>query len=321
MIERNLPPRTGQQYTIAHGDYAATVTELGAVLRVLRYRGRDVLASFSADDLVKCCAGQPLVPFPNRIEAGEYTFDGVDYSLPIDEHERNNAIHGYGYRAYWNLDYLTEDAVRLWWRVPDMEGYPFDVVVTITYRLDDDGMHITVDATNHGDKRAPWAMALHPWLANGRDAYGDAIDPDNAACRLQIPASTHVCVNGNLIPVGTEPVDGGKFDFREGRLLDMQPYDDALTGLEHGEDGTVTALFTRPDGMVVRIVGDETITSFQVCDGTGFPESIHPAGVAVEPQTAYANAFRTGDDLIVIEPGSSSVTDILIGVVEEGNAQ
>ena len=45
-----------------------------------------------------CCHGQILIPFPNRIEGGEYTFEGKTYSLPIDEHDRNTAIHGYGYR-------------------------------------------------------------------------------------------------------------------------------------------------------------------------------------------------------------------------------
>ena len=50
----------------------------------------------------------------------------------------------------------------------------------------------------------------------------------------------------------------------------------------------------------------------------------HPLGVEEsplfcwkidEPQTAYANAFNTGIDLITIAPGESSTTNMLIGVV------
>ena len=74
-------------------------------------------------------------------------------------------------------------------------------------------------------------------------------------------------------------------------------------------------MFTRIDGIRVRISGDESITSYQVCDASGFPEPIHPCGVAIEPQTAYANAFNTGIDLITIAPGESSTTNMLIGVV------
>lgn len=89
-----------------------------------------------------------------------------------------------------------------------------------------------------------------------------------------------------------------------------------MTDLEHAEDGTVTAVFTRPDGKKVRVGGDETVTSFQVCTGTGFPAIKHPAGVAVEPQTAYANAFNTGKDLIVIKPGETSSTALFIGMLD-----
>lgn len=75
---------------------------------------------------------------------------------------------------------------------------------------------------------------------------------------------------------GTEPVDGTKYDLRKDTLLTEQPFDDAWTDLEHAEDGTVTAVFTRPDGKKVRVGGDETVTSFQVCTGTGFPAIKHP---------------------------------------------
>lgn len=84
-------------------------------------------------------------------------------------------------------------------------------------------------------------------------------------------------VNENLIPTGTEPVDGTKYDLRKPTLLTNQPFDDAWTDVEHDADGKTTATFTRPDGLTVTVGGDETITSFQVCTGTGFPAEKHPA--------------------------------------------
>ena len=89
----NLPARTGQQFSISHGDYEAVITELGATMRKLTYKGEDLTVALGPDDLVTCCHGQILIPFPNRIEGGEYTFEGKTYSLPIDEHDRNTAIH------------------------------------------------------------------------------------------------------------------------------------------------------------------------------------------------------------------------------------
>ena len=73
----NLPPRTGQQFSISHGDYHAVVTELGATLRKLTYQGEDIIVSPGPDDMVTCCHGQLLIPFPNRIENGEYTFEDL----------------------------------------------------------------------------------------------------------------------------------------------------------------------------------------------------------------------------------------------------
>lgn len=307
-----FPPRSGQQYTIRYGDYAATITELGATLRTLTYRGSDVIVPWSPDSLVPCCNGQLLVPFPNRIDNGAYTFRGVTYELPIDEHDRRNAIHGYGYRAFWKLIRLDEHQVSQCWRVPNMVGYPFDITVVSTCSLAADGLHWTVTAHNHGEQAAPWALAIHPWLSNGYDGYGDEIDDLNAQCSVTIPAATHVTVNERLIPTGTEPVDGTKYDFRNSHALSAQPFDDAWTDVHHETDGTVHATFTRPDGMTINVGGDATITSFQMCTGTGFPANAHPSGVAIEPQTAYANAFNTGNDLIVLEPKDRSTTELTI---------
>lgn len=158
----NLTARTGQQFSISHGDYEAVITELGATMRKLTYKGEDLTVALGPDDLVTCCHGQILIPFPNRIEGGEYTFEGKTYSLPIDEHDRNTAIHGYGYRSFWKLISLAEDAVTLAWRSPNMVGYPFDLYVTATYSLADDGMHLTVSAYNNGDTNAPWAFGHSP---------------------------------------------------------------------------------------------------------------------------------------------------------------
>ncbi len=309
-------PHTGQQFSIAAGGYYAVITELGAALRKLTYHGKNVIVPFKENQVAPASSGQLLIPYPNRIEDGVYTFEGTTYELPIDEHDRNNAIHGYGYRAYWTLESLTESCVTLSWRAPLMPGYPFDITVMTTYELNENGLTITIAATNNGESNAPWALAIHPWLDNGFNGYGDEIDGHNAQCSLTLPADTHVTVDDRLLPTGTEPVDGTKYDFRKAQTLTEQPYDDAWTDLHHAEDGTVTATLARPDGVRIEVGGDETITSFQVCTATGFAPDNHPAGVAVEPQTAYANAFNTGDDLIVIAPGQTSSTTLFLRMVE-----
>lgn len=303
-------PRTGQQYSIHQGDYSAVVTELGATLRTLKYQGQDLIASFDPDGTIPCNNGNVLVPYPNRIEDGQYTFQGRSYSVPIDEHERMNSIHGFGYRYYWKLELLTESSVTLAWRVPDLSGYPFDLLVSVTYALDENGLTMTTTATNMGDEPAPWAFGIHPWLANGRQGRGDDIQNDNGMCSLSIPCRTHIIADPDrLLPIGREPVQD-QTDLRQGICLEGQSFDDAWTDVEGGDDGTSAAIFTRPDGIQVQLWGDETIKAWQVCTGTGFEASMRPAGVAVEPMTAYANAFRTGENLVVLQPASMYTTQV-----------
>ncbi|BDR53220.1 aldose 1-epimerase [Bombiscardovia nodaiensis] len=302
--KKAFQPRTGQQYSISYGDYQAIVTEQGAILRALKYQGRDLIASFGEDELVPCSNGNVLVPFPNRIEDGEYSFDGRSYQLPIDEHDRNNAIHGYGYRYYWKLESLTESSVTLSWRTPALAYYPFDLIVTVSYELGEQGLTMTTSARNQGSSRAPWAFGIHPWLANGKESHGDAIQADNEACSLLIPCRTHVEVNDRLIPTGEEAAQDGN-DLSQGISLKGCAFDDAWCDPIRDAQGRSTAVFTRPDGIRVELWGDETINAWQVCTGTGFDASFRPAGVAVEPMTAYANAFRTGKDLVAIDPGQT----------------
>ncbi|TCD53935.1 aldose epimerase [Alloscardovia theropitheci] len=311
-MTRILPPWVGNEYTIHAGEYTAIVTEQGAGLERLEWAGKEITVPFNPHGPVSACSGQILIPYPNRIEDGEYEFEGHTYRFPIDEHERNNSIHGLGYRTAWKLEALTSHSVTLTWRTPNLACYPFDVFVTVTYSLDSEtGLSITIDAYNNGSTNAPWALATHPWLANGRHSETtEEMDADNGACRLTIPASTHVQVNDRLLPVGLEPVEGTRYDLRNGDPIGDQSFDDAWTDLDHDADGNVSAIFTRPDGIEVTITGDETVTSFQVCNGYGWDSAKKPAGVAVEPQTAYANAFRSGKDLIVIKPGESSVTNL-----------
>jgi len=76
---------TGQQFTISSGDFAATVVEVGGGLRSFTYRGEDVTATYPETELPPKCCGGVLVPWPNRLRGGRYSFGGVSYQLPITE--------------------------------------------------------------------------------------------------------------------------------------------------------------------------------------------------------------------------------------------
>lgn len=248
-----LKPRTGNQYAISAGEWSAVVTELGASLRELKWRGEDIIVPFDPDKVIPCCNGWVLAPYPNRVTNGQYSFDGEDYQMPIDEFDRQSSLHGYAYRYMWELEDLQESHVTLSWRSPDIAGYPFDITITATYALDENGLTETFTVHNNDAVKAPWAFGIHPWLANGKHATGPAITADNEPCRLELHCDTHVTVDEHLLPTGEEPVSG-IFDLRGNPTLEGRGFDDAWTDITNrSADGSTSAVFTRPDGIKVTL--------------------------------------------------------------------
>ena len=58
-----IVPLTGPQYEIEAGHYHATVTELGAGLRELSFRGQPVIAGYEPDELPPAGAAQRVRPW------------------------------------------------------------------------------------------------------------------------------------------------------------------------------------------------------------------------------------------------------------------
>ena len=85
---------TGEQFELRLGDQRAVVTEVGATLRSYSVAGREFLDTFADNQISFAGHGQVLVPWPNRIDGGRYTFQGRSHQAPLNEPEKQNAIHG-----------------------------------------------------------------------------------------------------------------------------------------------------------------------------------------------------------------------------------
>ena len=98
----SIPP-TGEQYEIVSGDHRAVITEVGATLRSYAVEGRDVVRGFAEHEVIKGGRGQNLLPWPNRIRDGQYSFAGQTQQLALSEPARHNAIHGLARTVPWVL--------------------------------------------------------------------------------------------------------------------------------------------------------------------------------------------------------------------------
>lgn len=53
-------PRTGNQYSIHHGDYSAVICELGAKIRRFDFNSKEIFCPFGVNDLTPTCNGYVL---------------------------------------------------------------------------------------------------------------------------------------------------------------------------------------------------------------------------------------------------------------------
>ena len=85
---------SGDQHEITGGGYRAVVTECGAGLRLLEHDGRPLVVGYDEDAQATSGRGQLLLPWPNRIRDGRYTFADVELQLPLTEVAKGHASHG-----------------------------------------------------------------------------------------------------------------------------------------------------------------------------------------------------------------------------------
>jgi aldose 1-epimerase len=291
-------PVTGEQYEIRAGEYAATVTALGANLRALNHGRRGLVTTYDPDVLPPHGAGMLLSPWPNRVDRGTYTFDGATYQLAVSEPKLDNAIHGLTRFEVFCLVTRDGDSVTL--RSPGHggQGYPFAVQVDATYRLDAaTGLTVAITATNVGSRPAPWGTAHHPYLTITAPLVDD--------CVLTLPAGKWLPVDERLIPSG-EPRDatGGELDFRTPRKVGAVQLDTAFTDLARDADG-LAWVHLEADGTHTALWMDSSYRWLQAFTSDELEPEHRRAALAVEPMTCPPNAFASGIDRIRLAPGES----------------
>lgn len=290
---------SGDQYEIGAAGYAAVVTESGAALRRLTHHGRDVVDGFGDDEMSSGGRGQLLMPWPNRIRDGRYTFDGRDLQLGLTDPTRGNASHGLARWASWTLEERTATSVSLVHRVMAQSGYPWALDLHVLYDLSADGLVVTQTATNLSPDPAPYASGAHPYLR-----VGDGIED----LELVLPARTRVLVDDRQLPVGTEPV-AGAYDFTVPRRIGDAVLDDGFGDLVP-EEGRVTVTLRDPvTSRGVALWVDEHHRWLQVF--TPPSDGARP-GLAVEPMTAPADAFNSGTDLVTLAPAGEAGDELSV---------
>jgi len=298
---------TGTQYTLSlqtpQGPATATITEVAAGIREYALNGIDLVEGFAAGSVPPLGAGTVLVPWPNRIRDAIWTQHGVRHLLSITEPAQMNAIHGLLAHTAYRLVAQSAEEVTLAATVFPQAGYPYQLDTTVTYALTADGLAVTHTIRNVGAESAPVALGTHPYLKIGDVPTGDLV--------LRLNATSHIDVDHRLNPVRVTPVDGTPFDLRAGARVGDLDLDDGFGGVIV-RDGRGEHSLTAPDGRRVTLWGDESMAYVQAFTPRNFPVRMGEStqlgqAVAIEPMTAPADAFNSGQGLRWLAPGEDWV--------------
>jgi aldose 1-epimerase len=235
--------------------------------------------------------------YGNRIAHGKFKLNGKAYTLY--KNNGPNSLHGgkKGFGAVvWDARKLDSSTLQLTYLSKDgEEGYPGNLSVTVTYRLDSNGLRIAYDAST--DKPTVLNLTNHAYFNLNGQGSGTINNH-----LLQLDAENYTPVDSTLIPTGKlDSVGGTPFDFRKPIAIGARVNDTANQqirygkGYDHNFERTLQVKFVYLpiatvtgdlSGIVMRVYTDQPGIQFY---GGNFMEGTNPlkAGKTDGYRTAF----------------------------------
>lgn len=293
-------PFRGTIITLSNASARAELTSVGAALNRFCIGERDFLVPSPLDDVQFGYRGGIIAPWPNRIGDGSYSYEGVEYELPLNEHERRSALHGLVCWSDFAVENISENSVEFVHRIIPVPGYPFPLEIRVRYVLDKDAITTEVTATNLGERRAPYGVCPHPYVVPGEEEMNE--------WEARVPASHVLEVDERLLPATLSPLENHPELNLDGSPIGQRSIDHAYTGFS---EGCITVRST--SGEVWVEFDPVALPWAQIHTAENPDPAKNRAGLAVEPMTCPPDAFRTGEDLIHLTPGASHTASWTIG--------
>jgi aldose 1-epimerase len=292
MPQNSWPSTEPTEVQLAAGEARLAVDLRGGGMRRLVVGDWDVIDGYPAGAVTEGWRGAVLVPWPNRVREGRWSWHGRELQLDLRSAEEPHAMHGLVAWQPWSV--LAADAaeVTVGTTLEPHPGYPFRLAVAVDYALAPDRLTVTVRVRNPGGTAAPFGVGMHPYLHVGANEDGGIGGAD-----LTVPARTALETEGGL-PTGARH----RFHGDVGRI-GGHAFDTPLTDLERDADGWSRLRLRGPLGEL-EVAADGAWPWLQVYTGDGMPEGQRRRSLAVEPMTCPPNALADGVDLLVLEPGA-----------------
>jgi aldose 1-epimerase len=255
-------------------------------------------------------SGTPiLVPFPNRIAGGKFTYEGKQYSLPLNS-QGVNAIHGFAFDKPWRI--VEEETDESWARIVGEFEMLRDSVFTEEHWPGNFRVRCEVDwggtyldqrffIKNLSDVPIPFGLGTHPYFrligdeSGGLDRCGIIVAAD-ALVELEqtIPTGKVRPVDEDTRLMIGDGNDGGRIPIHIGdRKLDH-----VFTGLQAFGDSRKSPSF---EHCIFDMRKDATLFT-AISHNADFPYVVvyippHRNAICIEPYTCVTNAVNFGDRL------------------------
>lgn len=278
----------------------ASISTAGAALKRLTVGGTDLITITSGHELNPYADGLVMAPWANRIDGGKWKLDGQELQLEINDPSLNNAIHGLVGQSVFEIANQTEASVTLTTLIQPTDGYPFELEISITYELTNDGIDVKHFAKNLSENAAPFVVGAHPYF----EISGTRTE------ELEIKSSVRTVdlVNQRKIPIGKQDISGSEFDITDWRELSTCNFDHGFSNLVRDSNGRGHHLLRSPNGAELDIWQSAEMKYafiFTPSNYTNNADQTPRMAIAIEPQTGPANAFNSKEDLIWIEPNQA----------------
>ena len=268
-----------EKITIDNGTLRASVISLGATLQELFVPDKngvvkDVVCGYdNVEDYLSESGylGATVGRYANRINAGKFYVDGVEYN--VFKNEQNASLHGgkVGFsHKLWSYEAVGDNAVKFTIVSPDGdESYPGELTLSVTYELSESTLALYYEAT--ATKNTPVNVTNHSYF--NLDGFDSG---STLSHKLYIPASHYDEVNSDLIPIGRPtPVKGTDFDFQTERVIEKD-YDHNFV-LDKGSAYGIAARLTGNSGRVCEVYTD--LPAIQIYNAGGLSGKPMKGGV------------------------------------------
>ena len=113
----------------------------------------------------------PLIPYSNRINSGQFSFEGQSHSLRPNHKSHDLPIHGNAWQQSWDVEASSKTQCNMSLVSEAMTGsWPWSYRAQQIIRLEDDMLIFQLSIENVDDQAFPAGLGLHPYFSGADKA-------------------------------------------------------------------------------------------------------------------------------------------------------